>query len=201
MTLQASAQADLRAFLDRIERLEAEKKEVADSIKEVYAAVTSAGFDAATLRKVVAMRKVDAADREASETLLDVYLHAVGMASEVPLFSAVGAMAVDLTARESVIEAFKTLVPNEAEIIVKIGGKPVRLWRGDDGVARAEDYVEAKAAPKASPRKKPGDVITGVFKGGKADEPGDRVKEIADRAQERADANKPKSETPPEKVE
>jgi hypothetical protein len=59
-------------------------------------------------------------------------------------------MSVDLSARDQVIEAFKQLVPNEGEIIVRIGKQPVRLWRDESGIAQAEDVVEK---PKPASRK------------------------------------------------
>ncbi len=67
----------LRGFVDRIERLEEEKKGIADDIKEVYAQAKAVGFDTKILRKVIAVRKVDQAERQEQEALLEVYLHAV----------------------------------------------------------------------------------------------------------------------------
>lgn len=67
----------LRSFVERIERLEEEKKGIADDIKEVYAGAKAIGFDTKVLRKVIAIRKMDQADRQEQEALLDVYLHAI----------------------------------------------------------------------------------------------------------------------------
>lgn len=67
----------LRGFIERIERLEEEKKGIAEDIKEVYAGAKAVGFDVKIIRKVVAVRKMDKADREEGEALLDVYLHAI----------------------------------------------------------------------------------------------------------------------------
>jgi uncharacterized protein (UPF0335 family) len=74
------AAAQLRAIIERIERLEVEKKEVADQIKEVYAEAKGNGFDTKTLRRVVSLRKKPAEERSEEEALLDLYLHALGMA-------------------------------------------------------------------------------------------------------------------------
>lgn len=69
----------LRAFIERIERLEEEKKEVAEQIKEVYAEAKANGFDAKILRKVVSLRKKPTEERQEEEALLDLYLSALGM--------------------------------------------------------------------------------------------------------------------------
>jgi uncharacterized protein (UPF0335 family) len=68
----------LRAFIERIERLEEEKKALADDIKEVYAEAKGTGFDAKILRKIVSIRKQDPEKRSEEETLLDLYLAALG---------------------------------------------------------------------------------------------------------------------------
>ncbi len=70
----------LRAFVERIERLEEEKKCIADDIKDVYAEAKGNGFDVAILRRVVALRKKQPHEREEEEAVLDLYLHALGMA-------------------------------------------------------------------------------------------------------------------------
>ena len=73
------AHDQLRTIVERIERLEEEKKEVAEQIKEVYAEAKGSGFDTQTLRKIVALRKKDPSERSEEEALLDLYLHALGM--------------------------------------------------------------------------------------------------------------------------
>ena len=73
----------LRAFVERIERLEEEKKVIADDIKDVYAEAKGNGFDTAILRKVVSLRKKQPHEREEEEAVLDLYLHALGMAGPV----------------------------------------------------------------------------------------------------------------------
>ncbi len=69
----------LRAFIERIERLEEDKKAIAEDIKEVYAEAKGTGFDAKILRKVISIRKQDAAERLEQDALIDVYLKALGM--------------------------------------------------------------------------------------------------------------------------
>ena len=74
------AQGQLRSFIERIERLEEEKKAIAADIKEVYAEAKGTGFDTKIMRKVVSLRKKDAAERQEEEAILDLYLSALGMA-------------------------------------------------------------------------------------------------------------------------
>ena len=68
----------LKSIVERIERLEEEKKTIADDIKEVYAEAKGNGYNVKILRKVVAIRKRDANERAEEEALLDLYLQAVG---------------------------------------------------------------------------------------------------------------------------
>lgn len=69
----------LRAFIDRIERLEEEKAVMMEDIKEIYAEAKGVGFDAKTIRKIVSLRKMDAEKRRESDELLDLYKTAIGM--------------------------------------------------------------------------------------------------------------------------
>ena len=75
----AVAAGQLRAIVERIERLEEEKKEVAEQIKEVMAEAKANGFDTKIIRKVISLRKKDAEERQEEEALLDLYLAALGM--------------------------------------------------------------------------------------------------------------------------
>ncbi|GEQ97373.1 UPF0335 protein R02793 [Iodidimonas gelatinilytica] len=67
----------LRSFIERIERLEEEKKGIADDIKDVYAEAKSSGFEPKIMRQVVRIRKMESHEREEQEALLDVYMHAL----------------------------------------------------------------------------------------------------------------------------
>lgn len=71
--------SQLRSIVERIERLEEEKKEVAEQIKEVYGEAKGNGFDTKTLRKVVSLRKKSSDERSEEEAMLDLYLQALGM--------------------------------------------------------------------------------------------------------------------------
>jgi len=73
------ARDQLRSIIERVERLEEEKKAIADDIRDVFAEAKSNGFDVKTLRTVVRMRKIEAAERQEQEAMLDLYLSALGM--------------------------------------------------------------------------------------------------------------------------
>ena len=67
----------LNQFVARIERLEAEKAELAADIREVYAEIKSFGFDTKVMRKVISLRKIEAHERAEQEALLDMYMEAI----------------------------------------------------------------------------------------------------------------------------
>lgn len=69
----------LRSIIERIERLEEERKALASDIKDIYAEAKSAGFDVKVIRQLIRIRKQEPADVEEQETLLDVYRRALGM--------------------------------------------------------------------------------------------------------------------------
>ena len=73
------AKEQLKAIVERIERLEEEKKTISDDIRDVYVEAKGNGFCSKTLRKVVALRKKDAHDRAEEAAILDLYMHALGM--------------------------------------------------------------------------------------------------------------------------
>jgi uncharacterized protein (UPF0335 family) len=71
--------AQLRGIVERIERLEEEKAQVAEQIKEVYAEAKGNGFDPSIIKAVIRLRKKSAEDRSEEEAMLDLYLQALGM--------------------------------------------------------------------------------------------------------------------------
>lgn len=73
------AGARLRSFVERIETLEEEKKALAEDIKEIYAEAKGTGFDAKTIRRIIALRKIDVEKRQEAEAILDLYKTAIGM--------------------------------------------------------------------------------------------------------------------------
>ena len=76
--LNATAQGQLKSIIERVERLEQEKSEIAEQIKEVFAEAKGNGFDVKIIRKVVRIRKMDRAKRQEEEAILDLYLAAIG---------------------------------------------------------------------------------------------------------------------------
>jgi uncharacterized protein (UPF0335 family) len=81
-TLQASAQKQLRQFVEQIERLEEEKKALSGDIRDKYAEAKALGFDVKALRTIVRMRKKSQTERQEEESILEVYMHALGMLTD-----------------------------------------------------------------------------------------------------------------------
>ena len=79
MSAARIAKDQLKAFVERIERLEEEKKTIADDIRDVYAEAKATGFDVKALRTIVRMRKQDVDERREQESILETYMHALGM--------------------------------------------------------------------------------------------------------------------------
>ena len=73
------AKDQLKAIIERIERLEEEKKAISDDIKDVYAEAKGNGYDVKALRTIIRMRKEDPNERAEQETILETYLQALGM--------------------------------------------------------------------------------------------------------------------------
>ncbi|HMJ45559.1 MAG TPA: DUF2312 domain-containing protein [Pseudolabrys sp.] len=73
------AKDQLKSIIERIEKLEEEKKATSDDIRDVYAEAKGNGFDAKALRTIVRMRKMDVDERREQQDVLDTYLHALGM--------------------------------------------------------------------------------------------------------------------------
>lgn len=76
--LGGNAQGQLKSIVERVERLEQEKAEIAEQVKEVFAEAKGNGFDTKTLKKVIRIRKQTPAQRAEEATMLDLYLSALG---------------------------------------------------------------------------------------------------------------------------
>jgi uncharacterized protein (UPF0335 family) len=76
--LTNASKEKLKQTVEKIERLEEEKREIAEQIKEVYGEAKSLGFDVKALRQVIRLRKIDRADREEQDMILETYLLAIG---------------------------------------------------------------------------------------------------------------------------
>ncbi|MEQ1718846.1 MAG: DUF2312 domain-containing protein [Hyphomicrobium sp.] len=78
-TLQATAQKQLRQLIEQIERLEEEKKQLASDIRDKFLEAKGVGFDVKALRQVIRLRKKSQDERREEESILEVYMHALGM--------------------------------------------------------------------------------------------------------------------------
>lgn len=76
---QTVAAGQLRAFIERIERLEEEKQTIADDIRELYQEIKGVGFDTKAIRTIIRLRKKDAAQREEERAITEMYMAALGM--------------------------------------------------------------------------------------------------------------------------
>lgn len=75
----------LRSYIERIERLEEEKRASAEDIKDVYAEAKGSGYDVKVMRRIVSMRRQDHNKRREEEEILDLYMSALGMLGDTPL--------------------------------------------------------------------------------------------------------------------
>jgi uncharacterized protein (UPF0335 family) len=148
----------LTEYIGVIEHVRERKKQLGDEEKAAFAEAKAEGFDAATMRTILKLRAMDREKRTKAQELLDVYLVALGMADERPLFESIGMMGIDIAARESVIAALGQIVPATGDIIVRMpGGAPVKLWRNESGAVEVADVVsEAEAEGLRKARKKDG---------------------------------------------
>ncbi|OXT02578.1 DUF2312 domain-containing protein [Notoacmeibacter marinus] len=78
-TSETVASGQLRAFIERIERLEEEKKTIADDIKDIFAEAKGSGFDTKAMRTIIRLRKQEEAERQEAEAMIDLYKEALGM--------------------------------------------------------------------------------------------------------------------------
>ena len=79
MSTENVSAEQLRLLIERIERLEEDKKGIADDIKDVYAEAKGTGFDTKTMKAIVRLRKMEKAARQEAQALLDVYKTALGL--------------------------------------------------------------------------------------------------------------------------
>lgn len=81
MSNEVIAADELRLLIERVERLSEEKQGLADDIKDVFAEAKARGYDTKTMRKIIALRKMETHDRQEAEALLATYMAALGMQS------------------------------------------------------------------------------------------------------------------------
>lgn len=148
----------LRGFVERIENINAQIKQLGQDKGVILAEAKAANLVPAGINYIVKKRKMKPSERAEAEALEDMYLHAMGMAADNPLFRTVGLMKVDINARESVIEAMKKFVPANGSITVEAGGAPVRLTRDADGNVSVTEVIEKpvqQAVPGTDRKQKP----------------------------------------------
>jgi uncharacterized protein (UPF0335 family) len=146
----AKAGAELSGIISEIELVRDRKKQIGDQEKGIFAAAKVKGYDPKTIRRILKIRGEDIKKRQEAEALFDSYMHAIGMAEELPLFRSVESMGVDVTVAEQVVEALSLLVPHAGEILVKVGAARLRLYRDKDGEPHVEEAVEV---PPLSPKR------------------------------------------------
>ena len=179
-SLQSDAGAELKSFIERIERLGVERKELGDEQRALFAEAKAKGFDPKAMRKIIKRRDKDPGELEEEETILETYMHALGMLPEAPLHRQISALAKDGLARDQVIEALQKIVTVNGEIIARLGGDPMRVWRDEAGKAYAETHVEKPREEKTGKALgKPATVLVMVPKA-------DPAKDAADRAEQRS---------------
>lgn len=142
----------LRSFVERLERLDDQKKALGEDRKAAVAEAKCAGFDAAAIARLLKRRKAKPHDVAEADTLDDLYRHAAGMDAAPPLFRQLEALSKQSVAAEKLLEAFKLFVPPSGEVILTIGGKKVRIWRDKDAQPQSEDYVPPPPAGVPAPR-------------------------------------------------
>lgn len=143
----------LKSFIERIEQIDEQKKGLNEDRKLVVQEARSAGFNTGAMNYCLKVRKMKPHDRQEAETIRDLYLHALGMDPEPPLFRQIAALAPDMAARDTLIKAFSALVPPGSEIIVKSGGTPVRIWRDKHGEVHHEDYTPPGRVHESKPKR------------------------------------------------
>lgn len=142
----------LRGFVERVEQINEKMDDLRDDKRVVMAEAQQANLIPAGITYIVKKRKMKPSERAEDDSLKAMYLHAMGMEADNPLFRAVGLMKVDITARESVIESMKAFVPMGGSIEIEAGGGPkVRLTRDKDGNVSVTEVVEKPMEQSKAP--------------------------------------------------
>lgn len=143
----------LRGYIERIENIAAQIKALGDDKKVIKAEAAAAGFDTKTMEAVLKIRKAKPNDLADAEAMLDMYLHALGMRIDPPLFRYASKAGTDVAVREQVIERMRDFVPAHGEgfIDVSWGGRVWRLTRQkDNSVVEAEVVAKPDRTTKAA---------------------------------------------------
>lgn len=186
MTFRNEAAERLKAYIARLEALAVERRENADDQRAVFAELKADGFDPKAVRKIVKRRDQDATELAEQETILETYMHAIGMLPDHPLHLQIAALARDGLSRDEVIETLQKFVPANGEIIARVGGDPFRVWRDEAGVAYAQPYLGPAPQPdKVGKGLKRGAAVLSIVTGEPVDRRGvdPAITSAADRAE------------------
>lgn len=145
----------LLEIIEQSEAYDVDKKEINDLDRALMAAALAEGFNTKAIRILKRRRKMKPHDRQEGDEIFHAYSHAIGMDEEPPLFRAISEMARDSLTREGLLENFKELAPPEGDIILRMGGEPVRIYRDKDGVAHVEPYIEKAKRQPGEPKGQP----------------------------------------------
>lgn len=147
----------LRSYVERIERLRAQRKDLALDIATINAEAKGAGFTPTVIARVIKRREKKPHDLQEYDALTDMYLHAMGMQGlgDGPLFRATGLAGFDAAAKELVIDRMKQFVPaaGMGTVTVTFGGKHMRLERQKDGTVTVTDVMEIVKTTPAMPER------------------------------------------------
>jgi uncharacterized protein (UPF0335 family) len=137
----------LLEFIARVEVVDEQIKDAKGDRKVIIAEAEQAGFAGKGINLCVKARAMKPREFEEHEQVRDLYLHAVGLAHELPLFRQLDALAGEELAREDLIRRFEGLVPSKGEITLKLeSGPAMRFWRDKNGKAHS---AEVKAPQPA----------------------------------------------------
>jgi uncharacterized protein (UPF0335 family) len=149
------AGAELAGIISEVESVRDRKKQISDQEKEIFAAAKVKGYDPKTIKRILKVRGEDNKKWQEAQALFDSYMHAIGMAEDLPLFRTVEKMGVDVTVAEQVVEVLSLLVPTAGEIVVKVGAARLRLYRDKEGEPHCEDAVDSMPLDPRYPDKSP----------------------------------------------
>jgi uncharacterized protein (UPF0335 family) len=134
----------LLEFVERVEVIRKQKKDLSNDEAAVMADAKAAGFNKKGIRFVVKAREMKPSDLQDWQALTDMYMHAIGMGVEPPLFRAAGLAAIDINVREQVLAAMHAFVPphGKGSITVDFDGRKIQLTRGKEGEIEMQDVVD-----------------------------------------------------------
>lgn len=126
---------ELRAFFERIEQVRGDKKKLSAVESEIFAEMKSRGYDTKVARSILKIRSNPPDAQAEFDAVSELYLAAVGMLREPPLFRHLAGMGVDPLVKDSVVAALKMIAPIDGDITIKAGSGPrLRISRTKDGV-------------------------------------------------------------------